>query len=176
ADVEEERGVVGDRGRAGASDRRLRLGVHQPALGIADIGHARPEHRAAVNPGELAGIGQFRPVAADRLQRDAEAFGEILDGDTSLGPREIEDFALTKAQGHHRLLMPPTPIRTFCHQKRTSANEKVDKTRTFARNEPAVAGGRAWFPKTFPNPPTTSSSSAAASTAWASRGMRRGGG
>jgi hypothetical protein len=43
-----------------------------------------------------ARIGQFRQIPADRLQGDAEVFGQRLDRDLAMAPGDLENFRVAK--------------------------------------------------------------------------------
>lgn len=120
ADVEEDRGAFGDVLRAGPRDGGFGGGVQAAAFVIADIGDTRGQDRAAVDTFQLARLGQFRQVAADRLHGDAEAFGKAFDSDLALGPGNFEDVGMSESLAHAE----KSPLGETIFQKRVARKRR----------------------------------------------------
>lgn len=79
ADIDEERSAVGNQRRGGAADRILLLRGDLAPLLILHILGAGREDRATMDAVEQLLLAEFVEVLADRLRRDLEAGGELLD-------------------------------------------------------------------------------------------------
>jgi hypothetical protein len=100
ADVEKERGAVGDVAHAARGDGGL-CGIVQAApVFVADIGDGRLQHRAAVHAFQLALCGQFGQVAPHRLQRHVEMRCQRLDRHPPIAARDAEDLGQAHALRH----------------------------------------------------------------------------
>ena len=96
AKVNDDRTIVGNRRRAGARNRCLSPLVQAAAFVIAQIGHTRARHSAAVHPVQITRVGQFGQVAADGLQGDIKALCKVFNHHTAFGFGDIQNFALPK--------------------------------------------------------------------------------
>src|SRR3546814_20224327 len=88
ADVDEQRGVVGDFRRQHAGDARLLLLVQHLAGLVGEVLDARRQPGAAVVAAQEAEVAAFVDVAPDGLRRHVEVVGERLEiGGASCGDR-----------------------------------------------------------------------------------------
>ena len=83
-DVDEQRGVVGNQRRGGASDRLLLIGRDLSAGLVLDILDARRKQRSAVDSRQQALVAEVVQILADRLRGDVEMRGEVVDENAPL--------------------------------------------------------------------------------------------
>ncbi|MCY1536302.1 hypothetical protein D9M68_717550 [compost metagenome] len=101
ADVDEQRGVVGNLRGDGLGDALLLLAHLPGAHGVGGVVDARRlARRAAVGAAQQAVVGQLVDVAADGLRGDGEGLGQLVDADVAALAGEVEDALLTGRQNH----------------------------------------------------------------------------
>ena len=83
-DVDEQRGVVGNQRRGGASDRLLLIGRDLSAGLVLDILDARRKQRSAVDSRQQALVAEVVQILADGLRGDVEMRGEVVDENAPL--------------------------------------------------------------------------------------------
>jgi glycine/D-amino acid oxidase-like deaminating enzyme len=144
ADVQEYRCRIGDLGRDRAPDPVLRLGVQGAAFLIADVGHARRQHRAAIDPRQLPRVAQVGQVAPDGLQGDAKVGGQVLDHHRPPLPRDPQDLRMPKRNRHTPTYPAPKAfqsriIDTCAHGSRETTAERKKTNITVDRwSVPAI--------------------------------------
>ena len=105
ADVDEQRGVVGNLGGQQLGNTALGIQVEGLARAVGGVDGARLEAGAAVHAADQAFRRQGIEVATNGLGRDIEMAGELLDGGISLALYQCHDGILTFPLIHATSLM-----------------------------------------------------------------------
>ena len=100
ADVDEERGVVGDQRGGGEADRFLLGARDLPARLVLHVLDAGGEDGAAVGPLQGARVAEVAEVLADGLRGDLEELDELADGDAARLLGALHDAPLTIEDVH----------------------------------------------------------------------------
>src|SRR5690606_20762736 len=102
ADIDEKRGVVGDQPRRRQPDRLLLVGGDLEARLILHVLDAGREMRAAVDARKQALVAQVVEILADRLRRDGEMPGKVLDQDRAVVLGHLDNLIVPLRQEHDR--------------------------------------------------------------------------
>ena len=140
ADVDEQRGMVGDVRRHQPGDAPLLLDAQHLPVEIGDVLDRGGERSAAMMPLQDRLLAQRIDVAADRLRRDGEPLGQGIDADEALAPDQVDDLgaALFVARQPARL---PSRIVFDCEHATRDRHCKAKvaqlRTRSTARRHPS---------------------------------------
>jgi hypothetical protein len=133
ADIDEKRGVGGNEGSGEPPDRQLLLARDLAARVVSDVLQTERQDRATVDPGERFSVAKLVQILANRLRRDAETLGQLIDGDPAGLAGDLDDRGLSLA---HRTALPGSFVRFRFYRLATGCETRIRRVavKTWRRN------------------------------------------